>query len=185
MSHCLLDQLLPPQTSRKTPPNAQAKPHLHVSVTTAEHRAGSGSKPFISKSNPCSRGRTAGMSSAQWEWNLHGLHIPKPTCPSPGAHLYWQGTCQGTQTSLATRAAPSSTGMHPWQLWDDGTVVSSLPPSPETPPRGRICPPSHEASLTEESLLLTHPSFPLFSSNTSDHPVPGQSTSIRAVDQDP
>lgn len=85
-------------------------------------------------------------------------------------------TCQGTWTPPATRPAPSSSGMHPRQLWGDDTWLSSFPAESHLPGAGFV------PSLREESLLLTHPSFPLFSSNTSDHPVPGQSTSIRGVD---
>lgn len=154
---------------------------LHLSVTTAEHQASSGSKPLISRSNPHPRGRTAGMSVGTA--SAQAAHPKALVLLSWGTPVLMRHLSRDMDIPCH-QTGPRSAGMHLWQLWDDDTLLSSsLPPSPEPPQR--VCPPSHEASLTEESLLLTHPSFPLFSSNTSDHPVPGQSTSVGGVDLDP
>lgn len=128
MSPCLLGQLLPPQTSRKTPPTPRQNTLLHPSAAKAERRAGGGSTPLISKSHPCSRGRTAGMSPAQWEWHPHRLHIPKPTCwgtPVLMRHLPRDVDIPGHQTGS--------------QLFgDDDTSLSSLPPQGHLPGAGFV-----------------------------------------------
>lgn len=152
---------------------------LHLSVTTAEHWQWQQAINFQEQS----------LLTGQDSRNAIGTVGMAPTSQSPCAPLLGH-TCIDKAAVKGHRHP-----LPPDQLLallrctygSSGMVTHCCPPSlsPEPSPRARICPPSHEASLTEESLLLTHPSFPLFSSNTSDHPVPGQSTSIRGVDQDP
>lgn len=174
MSHCLLGTSKQQENTSKCP----AKPR---SCTSCHHSRAPGQQPLISRSNPHPRGRTAGMSVGTA--SAQAAHPKALVLLSWGTPVLMRHLSRDMDIPCH-QTGPRSAGMHLWQLWDDDTLLSSsLPPSPEPPQR--VCPPSHEASLTEESLLLTHPSFPLFSSNTSDHPVPGQSTSVGGVDLDP